>query len=187
MTASANLEFRTSNSLPEEQSTTDAVTFSIECIDSRGLVRQLGGLFHRHGVELIALSSWCSLRADRHGITVSAALPPGVQTELLVKKMNRFVDVVKIRLDTREDDVYRDVSSLEVVATGPFVEKVALVGYQFGAGVVDHSPHRIILRLNDTRDIVGAFHDRLRQLGRIRSRGDIRVSPMHPSGSLSFD
>ena len=156
------------------------VTFTVECDRVLNVVRQLAVLFHRHQVSLLSLSTWQSVHAgEREGIVVTVALPESVPVERLVKMMNRFIDVIRVRPGHCECTTCKEITAIDVVASGYFVDKVAVLGYEYGATLVVFDAHKIILRLSGTPERVTAFRRRLQSVGHGNAAGEIRISLNH--------
>ncbi|MDF3310866.1 hypothetical protein P3H15_38315 [Rhodococcus sp. T2V] len=150
---------------------------SIECEDTTVMVPRVTTLFFRLGVELSDLSTWRSVREEaRQGIVVTIRIPSHLSPEMLVKRLNRLIGVIKIRRADPILDVPHCSAFVEVGATGHFVEGVALLGFEFRAAVLDYARNFIVLRFSGIPDHLGSVLERLTVLGAKRLPGDIRVA-----------
>ncbi|MFE5704570.1 hypothetical protein [Rhodococcus koreensis] len=150
---------------------------SIECEDTSAMVPRVTTMFFRLGVELRDLSTWRSVRTEaRQGVAVTIRIPGHLSPELLVKRLNRLIGVIKIRHADPILDVPHCSTFVEAGATGQFVEGVALLGIEFRAAVLDYTRNFIVLRFSGPPHHLGSVLERLTKLGAKRMPGDIRVS-----------
>ncbi|MGC0363528.1 acetolactate synthase small subunit [Rhodococcus sp. 27YEA15] len=153
-------------------------TYSIECADVADAIARLATLMRRHSVEIQNLSTWCSLKpGGALGLVVTLRRPTNLSEEALVKRMNNIVGVIRVRREMFEENTRHQYLTIEVSATGHYVDKLATLGYEFKATALQHSQRRTVMQLSDTSERIEEFLKRLGQCIDYKATGEIRVSP----------
>ncbi|WAM19211.1 hypothetical protein [Rhodococcus sp. JS3073] len=152
-------------------------TYSIECSDTADVIPRLTTLFWRHSVELQNLSTWKSIRSGgSQGMVVTSRRPAALTDEALVKRINHLVGVVKVRRETFEESLKFKDLTVEVSATGYYVDKLATLGYEFNATPLRYSMKCIVMQLFDSGKRIDEFLTRLSKHIDPRMTGEVRVA-----------
>lgn len=152
-------------------------TYSIDCIDTADIIPRLTTLFSRHSVELCNLSTWSTLKvAGRQGVVVTTRRPAAVTDEALVKRINRLIGVVRVRRETFDQGRKFGDLAIEVFATGYYVDKLAIIGYEFNATPLQYSKKCIVMQVSESGERIDEFLTRLTNCIDSRVTGEIRVS-----------
>jgi acetolactate synthase-1/3 small subunit len=139
-------------------------TLSVLVEDKPGVLARIAGLFARRGFNIESLAVGPTEREGYSRITLVAVVDSDIQTEQMVKQLNKLVEVIKITEMEKGNAVRRELILVKVKADPSTRGEILQIVEMFRGRVVDVAPDTLTIeatggygKLTALKDMLGPY------------------------------
>jgi acetolactate synthase-1/3 small subunit len=140
-------------------------TLSVLVEDKPGVLARIAGLFARRGFNIESLAVGPTEREGYSRITLVSVVDHDVQSEQIVKQLNKLVEVIKISEMEKGNSVRRELILIKVKAAPDTRGDILQIATMFRAHVVDVSQDSLTIEATGGYGKLSALKDMLAPYG----------------------
>jgi acetolactate synthase-1/3 small subunit len=140
-------------------------TLSVLVEDKPGVLARIAGLFARRGFNIESLAVGPTERPGYSRITLVAVVDRELQSEQIVKQLNKLVEVIKITEMEKGNAVRRELVLLKVKADPSSRGEILQIAEMFRGHVIDVAPDTLTIEATGGYGKLRALKDMLEPYG----------------------
>lgn len=133
-----------------------------------GVLSRVAGLFSRRGFNIESLAVGTTEDPDISRMTIIVA-GDDKTVEQVSKQLNKLIDVIKLRILSKENSVSRELSLIKVETDKSTRSEIIQIVEIFRANIVDVSKNSLTIECAGSSEKIDALIDMLKQFGIIEA------------------